>query len=437
MISLRRVAGPGLGATLALLAGACAVGPSYHRPAPPEAASFVADPAGLAGGAAPAFVAARDIPGDWWTLFRSEPLDALVERALDQSPDIAAARSALTTAEASVRAERSAYLPAMSASVTAARSGTSTQISPVPASGARTYTLYTPEVLISYVPDVFGAKRRAVEQAVAEEERARLELAAAHIALSADVASAVIEEASLEAQIEATRKLIQSNDDVLRILRAQSAAGARSAVDVAAQETLLAQTEAGLPPLLARLAQQKDLLTALTGALPGEALPEPPSLAEITPPSKLPLTLPSRLVEQRPDVREAEESLHAASAAVGIARANRFPTLTLTADAGAMAVASSGSSGFWDLAAGLASPIFQGAKLRHEEEAARAAYDQAAAEYRAAVVAAFQGVADALYAVRHDADALEAARGRTRRLSFLSTSRPGRSGPVTRAPSSS
>src|SRR5262249_11611664 len=160
---------------------------------------------------------------------------------------------------------------------------------------------------------------------------------------SADVASAIIEEASLQAQIEATRTLIQSNDDVLRILRAQSVAGARSAVDVAAQETLLAQTEAGRPPLPARLAPQKDRPTALTGALPGEALPELPSLREIAPPSELPLTLPSRLVEQRPDVREAEAALHAASAAVGIARANRFPTLTLTADAGAMAIASSGS----------------------------------------------------------------------------------------------
>jgi NodT family efflux transporter outer membrane factor (OMF) lipoprotein len=402
-------AGRKAGSAAALLAAGCAVGPNFHRPAPPAVSSYVSDPADLAGGAAPAFDAGRDIPGDWWSVFQSKPLDALVERALSNSPDVGAARSALAAAEASLRAQRSAYAPAASASLTSTRSSTSLQISAVPASGARTFTLYTPEAFLSYTPDLFGKNSRAVEGATAQKEQARLDLAATHIALSANVASAVIQEASLDAQIDATRKLIQSNADVLRILRRQSAGGARSTVDVAAQETLLAQTEAGLPPLLRQLAQQRDLLAALIGALPNAALPERPDLDQLQLPRELPVTLPSRLVEQRPDVRAAEEVLHAASAAIGVARANRFPELTLTADAGITGIISSGSSGFWDLGAGLASPVVQGAKLRHQEEAARAAYDQAAAQYRATVVAAFQGVADALYAVRHDADALTAA----------------------------
>jgi NodT family efflux transporter outer membrane factor (OMF) lipoprotein len=127
----------------------------------------------------------------------------------------------------------------------------------------------------------------------------------------------------------------------------------------------------------------------------------------------LPLSLPSQIVAQRPDVRQAEETLHAASAEIGIAVANRLPNITLSADAGAMALQASkmfaNGAGFWTLAGTVTQPIFQGGALLHKERAARAAYTQAAEQYRSTVLTAFQNVADTLHALQQDANGLSAA----------------------------
>jgi len=170
---------------------------------------------------------------------------------------------------------------------------------------------------------------------------------------------------------------------------------------------------AALPPLLKQLALQRDLLDVLSGTFPNEELPEHFELSQLHLPTDLPVSLPSRLVEQRPDVRQAEENLHAASAAIGVAVANRLPTITLTADAGKSAVTlgalSEGATGFWDLGASVTQPIFAGGALLHRERAARAAFEQAREQYRGTVLAAFQNVADTLAALEHDAEALQAS----------------------------
>ena len=152
------------------------------------------------------------------------------------------------------------------------------------------------------------------------------------------MAAAAIQEASLRAQIDATHRLIAISTDMVQVLRNQLAKGYAGRLDVAAQESQLAQTEAALPPLLKQLAQQRDLLAALSGGYPSDELPETFELASLQLPQELPVSLPSQLVEQRPDVRQAEENLHAACAQIGIAVANRLPNLTLTADAGTMAL---------------------------------------------------------------------------------------------------
>jgi len=170
---------------------------------------------------------------------------------------------------------------------------------------------------------------------------------------------------------------------------------------------------ATLPPLRKQLAQQRDLLTALAGGFPDRGLPEKFELAALELPRDLPLTVPSQLVAQRPDVRQAEEAWRAACAQVGVAAANRLPNIMLSADAGSMAlefarIFSSGT-GFWGLAGSVTQPIFEGGTLLHRERAAKAAYTQAAEQYRGAVIAAFQNVADTLSALEQDADALRAA----------------------------
>jgi NodT family efflux transporter outer membrane factor (OMF) lipoprotein len=407
-------------AAAVLLFGGCAVGPKFKKPTAPADAGYTTaqlsattSTPNLVGGEAQQFVDGRDIPGEWWTLFHSKPLNDLIERSLKANPDIKAAQAALLVARENVLAQRGFYYPNVSAGISADHSKTSNVVSPFTASGALTYSLYTPQVSVSFVPDVFGLNRRTVEALKAQQEQARFALAATHITLSSNVAAAAIQEAALRGQIDATRELITINTNMLDILRKQFEKGYVSRLDVAAQEAQLAQVAATLPPPLKQLAQQRDLLTALSGGFPNQNLPETFELASLQLPQELPVILPSQLVEQRPDVRQAEENLHSASALIGVAVANRLPSFSLTADAGSMALVFtkmfSGGSGFWDLGAGVTQPVFEGGTLLHRERAARAAYTQAAEQYRSTVLTAFQNVADTLNALQQDAEALKTA----------------------------
>jgi len=236
------------------------------------------------------------------------------------------------------------------------------------------------------VPDVFGLNRRTVESLKAQEQQARFALAATHITLSSNVAAAAIQEASLRAQIDATHELITITTNMLEILRNQYARGYVSQLDVAAQESQLAQVTATLSPLLKQLAQQRDLLAALSGGFPSHDQAESFELSTLQLPQELPVSLPSQLIEQRPDVLQAEENLHSASALIGVARANRLPNFALTADVGSMALIFSNlfssGTGLWDVGAGVEQYVFQGGTLVHKERAARAAYVQASEQYR-------------------------------------------------------
>jgi NodT family efflux transporter outer membrane factor (OMF) lipoprotein len=182
---------------------------------------------------------------------------------------------------------------------------------------------------------------------------------------------------------------------------------------VAAQESQLAQVAATLPPLLKQAAQLRYLLAVLAGQFPNQATNEKFALASLQLPAELPLSLPSALVAQRPDVLQAEANLHAASARIGVAIANRLPNIELTADAGSTALAMSqvfaSGTGFWGLGVAATAPLFQGGTLLHQERAAKAAYLQAAEQYRGTVLTAFQNVADTLTALEQDAEGLKAA----------------------------
>ena len=406
--------------TLLLLTSACVVGPRFKKPAAPDVGGYTPVPIknttgtpNVAGGEAQHLEEGGDIPGDWWTLFHSRALNDLIERALKANPDLKAAQAALLVARENVLAQRGAYYPSVSGSFSATRAKTSNELSPVPNASVFQYSLFTPDVSVSFVPDVFGLNRRTVESLKAQQEQARFALAATDITLSSNVAATAIQEASLRAQIDATNELIKINTNMLEILRSQYAKGYASELDVAAQESALAQVAATLPPLLNQLAQQRDLLTVLAGGFPDKDLPEKFELSNLQLPQELPVSLPAKLVEQRPDVRQAEENLHSASALIGVARANRLPNFNLTGDIGGMALAFanifSAGNGFRDVTAGVTQPIFDGGTLMHRERAARAAYIQANEQYRSTVLTAFQNVADTLNALQQDADGLKAA----------------------------
>jgi NodT family efflux transporter outer membrane factor (OMF) lipoprotein len=406
---------------LVLLPG-CAVGPNFTRPAAPSVRGYIATPptatatatATAAASVAEAqhFVDGQNIPAEWWALFGSQPLNDLIERALKNNPDIKSAQAAMRVARENVLAQRGALYPALSASFAATRAKTSADVSPTPNSGDLYYSLYTPQVSVSYVPDVFRLNRRVLESRQAQAEQQRFAAAATYITLSTNIVAAAVAEASLRAQIAATQQLIDINTRVLAVLRKQLDRGYVGRLEVAAQESQLAQVSATLPPLLKQLAQQRDLLAVLAGAYPANGLPEQFELSLLQLPQQLPLSLPSQLVRQRPDVLQAEENLHAASAQIGVSVANRLPAFNLTADVGSMAVEFShlfaDGTAFWGLGAGVTQPLFQGGTLLHQQRAAEAAYLQAQEQYRSVVLSAFRDVADTLNALAQDASAVQA-----------------------------
>jgi NodT family efflux transporter outer membrane factor (OMF) lipoprotein len=411
-------------AACAWFLAACAVGPNFKKPAAPQGAGYTPAPLsttvaaanGSAGGAQ-RFVEGSDISADWWTLFHSVALNELIDLSLANNHDFKAAQAALSVARETVLAQRGVYYPSVAASFSATRQRQSGQIAPTLNSNAFLYNLFTPQLSISYVPDVFGLNRRTVESLQAQEQEARFQMIAVYTTLTANVAVTAIQSASLQRQIDVTRELIDSNAGNLKILQYQFEKGYASGLDVAAQESQLAQMAATLPPLVKQLAQLHDLLAALTGRFPNQAIPEKFDLASLQLPQDLPVSLPSALVAQRPDVLQAEANLHDASAKIGIATANRLPNIVLTANAGSSAAALSqlftGGTGFWGLGAELTAPIFQGGTLLHQERAAKAAYVQALEQYRSTVLTAFQNVADALTALEQDAEAVKAASAAT------------------------
>ena len=400
-------------AAVVVVAG-CAVGPDFERPVAPEVSSFTAAPlpGSTAGGAHAAdrpqhFVDAAASPPTWWSVFGSAEIDALVDRALRENPTLAAAQGALHQAQEIALAQRGAYLPALQASYTPARARVPDATSSPLSSGASVYTLHTAQVSVSYLLDAFGGNRRKVESLQAQSESQAWQLRAARLTLAANVVNAALQEASLRDQLAATQRLIGIAKRQWELLQVQRRLGAASGASVLAQETLLRQAEAAAAGLKKQLAQQRDLLAVLVGALPAQLQPPALDLSTLRLPD-VPTGLPANLIERRPDVRAAEAQVHSANAELGVALANMFPQLTLTANYGAGAEAFgqlfSASSLLWGVGASLAQPLFQGGALLHRNRAAQAQLDQALALYRSAVLNAFQNVADALEAVHHDAD---------------------------------
>lgn len=410
---------PVAAALAAMMLSSCAVGPDFHRPAPPALRGYTTEPlaptssaSAISGGEEQRFVAGMDIPSRWWELFGSKPLDELVEKSLKANPTIDAAHAALRQAMENVYAQKGAYYPTIQGGYSASRAKDSGTISPVLASGEEPYSLHTAQVTVGFVPDVFGGNRRQVESLKADADFQRFQLEAAHLALTSNVVAAAIQEASLRSQISATLRIVEIETKMLELTKRQLGLGYVAGLDVAAQEAALAQVQQTLPPIEKQLKQTRDLLAALAGRFPSQELEEKFELADLTLPQDLPISLPSRLVEQRPDVRAAEEQFHSASAQVGVATAAMLPSITLSADAGSAATAIGDlftpGTGFWSLAGGLTQPLFQGGTLLHRKRAAEAGLDQAAAQYRTTVIAAFQNVADSLHALKSDADALRA-----------------------------
>ena len=403
---------------LSCLGSGCTVGPDFRTPEPPAVQRYARGDAPLdiatPGRDTPALAPGRDIPAEWWSLFGSPKLDALVRRALAASPTLAAARARLVQAEEERNARAGATeQPAVNGSLGISRE----QIDPAtlgfpqaPTPGP--FTLYSVGVQVSYTFDLFGGTRRELEALAAEVDYRRYELEGAQLALAANVATSAIRQAGLRAQIDATARILDSQRRTLAIMQGRLAAGGVARADVENQRVLVAQTAATLPPLATALAQTEHILAIYVGQAPSEAALPELTLADLRLPRELPLTLPSQLAQQRPDLRASEALLHKASANLGVATANLYPKLTLSASATPTQLAASDLAGgginIWNVGASLLQPLFRGGELKARERAAAAAFDQAAALYRDSVLQAFRNVADVLRALEGDTRSLAA-----------------------------
>ena len=408
-------------AVLAAGLSACSVGPDFLRPKAADTAGYTAEKlaaatasADVPGGTAQRFVDGKDIPGQWWTLFHSAALNALIEEALKANPDLAAAQAALRQAKENVYAGQGGLFPTVSGTNSATREKLSAAATGLPAGfGAPSVLgLTTASVSVSYAPDVFGGVRRQVESAESQAEYERFQLEATYLTLTANVVNAAVTLASLRDQIAATEDTIKIDTEQVALVRQQYELGATSESDLLTQESNLTQEEATLPPLQKQLAQARNQLMTYLGRSPKQYNGESFELGSLTLPGELPVSLPSQLVEQRPDVRAAEAQLHEASANIGVAIANQLPQFSITGEVGSTSAGFanlfSPGTGLWNLGGSIAQTIFDGGTLEHRKRAAEAAYDQAAAQYRGTVLSAFQDVANALRALQADADALKA-----------------------------
>jgi len=398
---------------------ACTVGPDFRSPQAPSVETYTqsrlpveTSPSPATGDKSQRFKTGQEIPAEWWTLFRSEPLNALIVSALEKNPSIEAARASLTRAKEDYTARSGAtLLPSVDAGLSASRRKSSSAAFGLSGEGS-TYSLYNASVSVSYSLDIFGGSRRELESLAAQADYRNFQFQGAYLALTANIVTTAVKEASLRSQIKTVREIASLQEKTLRLVERQFEFGGASRSDILAQQSQLARTRASIPPLEKELVLARNRLAVLSGQTPAEAALPEFNLDGFTLPEELPVSLPSTLVRQRPDILASEALLHAASAQIGVATADLYPKITLTGGAGyesaKFADLFDGSSNIWSLAAGLVQPVFRGGELSAKRRAAIAAFEEASAVYRETVLLAFQNVADVLESLELDSAALKA-----------------------------
>lgn len=410
-----------LSVSIVLLFGGCAVGPDFKTPDSLVSDSYLYSDTSFGeqaktqssegtAGASQKLVLAQDIPAQWWEIFRSKELDELIRLALENNPDLASAQAALRQAQEDYTAiSGDKFYPNVAASFTPERDRLSSAATQ--GAGGSLYNLFNASVNVSYTLDAFGGGRRAVEDLGAEVDYQRFQVEASYLTLVSNLVTAAINEASLRAQLEAQKEILQAQSKQLEVIESRFITGAISKVDVLNQRSFVAQTRAAIPALEKALQHNRHQLAVYTGRLPGDIKLPTFELDSLELPEELPVSIPSALVRQRPDIRASEALLHRASAQVGVATANLYPQITLTGTYGSaastMGTLFTSPETMWRLVGGITQPIFNGGALSAKRRAALALYDQRNAGYRSTVLSAFKNVADTLRALEFDAQTLK------------------------------
>jgi NodT family efflux transporter outer membrane factor (OMF) lipoprotein len=407
----------------ALLAGvsllaSCTVGPDFERPAPPETKGYTEEKEGLppmqvadSKEKAQRLLLGQDIPGEWWHLFRSERLNDVLKQAITGNQNLAAATFTLAQARQGISQAAGALYPQVDLQGGYSREKLSNAVFGVPGQ-LPAFNLYSIGPTVSYALDPFGGNRRRVEQQEALTDFSDYQLDAAYLTLTGNATIQAINIASARAQIAAYNTIIADDERNLRLVRTELQAGEATQIDVQLAQSQLENDRTALPPLLQQLSVARHALSVLVGQLPASWVPPDFELTEFTLPEALPVTLPSALVRRRPDILASESQLHAASAAIGVATAQLYPNINLTAtftyESNHIGELLAGPA--YSLGAQLLAPIFHGGALSAQKQAAVEAFNAALANYRQTVLTGFGQVADTLEALQHDHEEVEAQR---------------------------
>lgn len=404
-----------LAALVTLTFAGCAWGPDGKAPAMPEPAHYGAGPQPAqtvtALGVAQQFVVgAKPVP-QWWTLYQSDALNALVDEGLRNSPNLDAADHTLRAAHEQLRAQiGNSLLPSIDAGGQATRQ----RALGIPEIGPNTfiYDVFVGQLQARYTFDLFGAARLANAALAARVNVQSYQFDAARRALAANIVAAAISAATLHAQIDATEQLVALANAQADDVEKRYALGAASHTDLLSAQQSAASIATNLPLLRQQLSTTRHALAVLLGRTP-DAAPPDLELGSLTLPTQVPVVVPSELLKSRPDIEAADATLKAAAAEVGAATAQMYPSITLSASLGqggfSWPAAVSGAGALWAIGASLSQPIFHGGALAAQRRAALQSYDAANAAYRQTVLTAFQNVADQLAALEHDAQALDSA----------------------------
>ncbi|WP_322066624.1 efflux transporter outer membrane subunit [Burkholderia ubonensis] len=399
------------------LAGCAWFAPSGEPPAMPSPAHYGATPQAeqtvAAQGVAQHFeVGAQPVP-DWWTQYRSDALNALVDEGLRNSPTLSAAAHTLNAAREQLRAQiGSSMLPSIDAGGQAARQRALGV--PIPALGAPTllYDTFVGQLQARYTIDLFGASRFANRALAKRVDVSAFQLESARRALAANIVVASVTSSVLGAQIDTTERLVALADAQARDAERRYALGAASRGEALNARQSAETAAAGLPALRQQRDSARHALAVLVGRTPDQP-PADLALADLHLPAQVPVVVPSDLLRSRPDIRAADAALQAAAAEVGVATAQLFPQLSLSASMGQggfnWPTMLSGAGAIWSIGASLSQPIFHGGALLAQRRAAKESYEAAVDQYKQTVLGAFQDVADSLAALEHDAQALDAS----------------------------
>jgi NodT family efflux transporter outer membrane factor (OMF) lipoprotein len=403
----------------ALVAG-CNVGPDFHHPDVNPPNGYTSEKLNLQASAGPEIkqnlAIGRKISGQWWELFHAKRLDEVLSEALANNQDLAAARANLLRSQANINAAAGAFWPHVQMT-----SGVSRQQANGSSSGFDgvhdVFSLYSIGPNVSYTLDIFGLNRRQVEQTQALAEFQEYQLDAAYLSLCGDVVNQAITIAAVRQQIDIYKDIIADDERNLKNVSEQLSLGEATRTDVEQARTQLNTDLAQLPPLQQQLSAAKHAMATLIGKAPGEWVAPDFDMSEFTLPEELPVSIPSELLRQRPDILAAEAQLHAASAGIGIAAAQMYPQVNLSASFTQQIIDPanlfSGAGSIWAIAAQLTAPIFQGGTLEAQRQGAIAAFQSQAATYKQTVLTSFQQVADTLTALDNDAQSVARWRATT------------------------